>query len=130
MARISTSRYDTVYRYEVAEDTGTVGVKVLRGPTLPAGAIVTDAVLVVDTALTGGTVTDTLSLGLETATDVQAAAARNASPWSSTGARHVTLSATAAPVRVTADDIPSLTINGSALTAGKLRLIVTVIEAV
>jgi hypothetical protein len=76
-------------------------------------------------------VTDTLSLGSgESATDLQAAAARNGAPWSTTGAKRVSLTATTAPIRLTADHTSTLTISGIGLTAGKARLVLSVVEVV
>lgn len=114
--------------YDFAVDGGAVGTISLRGDTIPAGAIIVDALLNVETALTGGTVTDTLSLGSEAATDLQAAAARNAAPWSTAGAKRVTLTATAAPVKTTAQRNITFTINTSALTAGKFTAVVWYVE--
>jgi hypothetical protein len=117
--------------YDFAVDGGAVGALTLRGDVaIPSGAIITDALLYVETALAGGTVTDTVSLGSEAAADIQAAAARNTAPWSTTGAKRVTLTATAAPVRTTAARNLSMTINGTALTAGKFTLVVSYVELV
>lgn len=114
--------------YDFAVDGGAVGAITLRGDRLPSGAIVVDALLSVDTALTGGTVTDTLQLGSEAATDIAAAAARNGAPWSTTGAKRVTLTATAAPVKTTAARALTFTINATVLTAGKFTLVVWYVE--
>lgn len=117
-----------VGRYSFATDGGAVGTINLRGDRLPSGAVVIDALLIVDTALTGGTGTDTLSLGSEAADDVQAAAARSGAPWSTTGAKRVTLTATSAPVTTTAARNLTFAINGTALTAGAFRLVVSYVE--
>ncbi|MCI0687570.1 MAG: hypothetical protein L0Y54_10090 [Sporichthyaceae bacterium] len=114
--------------YDFATDGGAVSTITLRGDQVPSGAIITDALLHVETALTGGTATDTLQLGSEGAADIQAAAARNAAPWSTTGAKRVTLTATAAPVKTTAARSLTFGINATALTAGKFTLAVWYVE--
>lgn len=117
-----------VAEYDFAVDGGAVSSINLRGDKIPSGAIIVDALINVDTALTGGTATDTLSLGSEAAADLQAAAARNAAPWSTAGAKRVTLTATSAPVKTTAERSVAFAINGTALTAGKFRALVTYVE--
>jgi hypothetical protein len=114
--------------YDFATDGGAVGAITLRGDSVPSGAVIVDALLHVTTPLTGGTVTDTLSLGAETATGVQSAAARNAAPWSTAGAKRATLTATAAPVLTTANRTLTFTINGTDLTAGAFKLVVWYVE--
>jgi hypothetical protein len=114
--------------YDFAVDGGAVSTISLRGDRIPSGAIIVDALLKVETVLAGGTVTDTLSAGSEAATDIAAAAARNGAPWSTTGVRRVTLTATAAPVVTTAIRPLTFTINATALTAGKFTLIVWYVE--
>jgi hypothetical protein len=131
MARVTTTTWQGTWRYDFASEGGTAGAKTLRGPRLPNGAVVTDALLLVDVALAGGTATDTVSVGSgESATDVQAALARNNALWTGTGAKRVTLTATSAPLRMTADRAPTFTINATALTAGVLRVLLWVVEAV
>lgn len=112
-----------VNEYDFALDGGAVGTINLRGLVIPQDSIITDTLLIVHVALTGGTITDTLSLGAETLIDLQAAAARNAAPWSTAGARRITLNATAVPIRATIERRPRFTINGTALTAGRFTLI-------
>jgi hypothetical protein len=114
--------------YDFAVDGGAVSAIALRGDRVPAGAIITDALLNVDTALTGGTVTDTLSLGSEAATDLATAAARNAAPWATTGAKRVTLTGGTAPVKTTVVRPITFTINATALTAGKFTIVVWYVE--
>lgn len=115
--------------YDFAVDGGTFGGAItLRGDQIPSGAIIVDALLHVDTALSGGTATDTIQLGSEAANDIQSAAARNGAPWSTTGAKRVTLTATAAPVKTTAKRALTLTVNASSITAGKFTLVVWYVE--
>lgn len=117
-----------VAEYDFAVDGGAVGTIALRGDKIPSGAIAVDALLVVDTAVAGGTATDTLSLNSEAVGDIQAAAARSGAPWSTTGAKRVTLTATSAPVKTTAVRSIGFAINGTAITAGKFRVLVTYLE--
>ncbi|MFD3698510.1 hypothetical protein ACFWUZ_20565 [Streptomyces sp. NPDC058646] len=115
--------------YDFAVDGGGTTAINLRGnSTIPVGAIITDTLLRVETPLTGGTVTDTVQLNAEGAADLQAAAARNASPWSTAGVRRLTLDADAAPVELTAERTIQLKVNGTAVTAGKFKLIVWYVE--
>ncbi len=115
--------------YDFAVDGGAAGAITLRGDgRIPSGAVVTDALLRVTAALAGGTVTDTVQIGAEAAADIQAATARNAAPWTTMGAKRVTLTATSAPVTTTAARDLTLTINGSALTAGALMVVVWYVE--
>jgi hypothetical protein len=114
--------------YDFAVDGGAVSTINLRGDKIPSGAIIVDALINVDTALTGGTATDTVQLGSEAATDIQAAAARNGAPWATTGAKRLTLTATAAPVKTTALRSLTLTINATVITAGKFTLVVWYLE--
>lgn len=115
--------------YDFAVDGGATTAINLRGDsTLPSGAIIVDALLRVDTALTGGTVTDTVQLNSEGAADLQAAAARNGAPWSTTGAKRLTVTATAAPITLTAARTIQLKVNATAVTAGKFTLVVWYLE--
>lgn len=121
-------RKAAVAEYDFAVDGGAASTINLRGNKIPSGTIIVEALLHVDTALAGGTGTDTLSLGSEAAADLQAAAARNGAPWSTTGAKRVTLDADAAPVKTTAERSVQFVITTSALTAGKFRAIVWYVE--
>jgi hypothetical protein len=115
--------------YDFAVDGGTVGTKTLRGGKVPGGALITDAVVVIDTALAGGTVTDTLALQAEAAGDIQTATARNAAPWSTTGGkRHSGGASTAAPPLTTQERQISFVVAGTALTGGKFRVFIRYIE--
>lgn len=115
--------------YDFAVDGGATTAINLRGSSaIPSGAIITDALLDVETALTGGTATDTVQLNSEGAADLQSATARNAAPWSAAGVKRVTLDADTAPVKTTAARTIQLKINGSAVTAGKFKLVVWYVE--
>src|SRR5687768_17258750 len=59
--------------YDFATDGGAVGAINLRGDQIPSGAVVLDTIIDVKTVVTSGGAA-TVSLGLNTATDVRAAA--------------------------------------------------------
>ncbi len=63
------------YEYDFAVEGGAVGDITLRGPGLPAGAIVTDGKIHVITAITSGGAA-TAALKIESAADVLAATAK------------------------------------------------------
>ena len=113
--------------YSFATDGGAVGDIVLRGDLIPSGAVVTDALLVVDTALTSGGAA-TVAVRVEGAGDVQAAAAVSGAPWSTTGAKRGSLTATSTPVRTTAARSITASVATAALTAGAFRVVVEYIE--
>jgi hypothetical protein len=121
-------RKPAVGLYDFAVDGGAVSTIQLRGDKIPSGAIIVDALLHVDTVPTGGTATDTLSLGSEAVADLQTAAARNAAPWSTAGAKRLTLDADAAPVKTTAQRSIQFAINATVLTAGKFSITVWYVE--
>ena len=114
--------------YDFAIDGGAVSTIALRGDRIPQGAIITDVLLDIAVAPVGGTVTDTLALGSEGAGDLQSAAARNAAPWSTVGAKRGTLTATSAPVKTTADRAVSFVIAATVLTAGRFAVLVAYVE--
>ncbi len=114
--------------YDFALDGGAQGDITLRGDTVPAGAIVVDALLQVDEAVTGGT-NATLSLGVGSAGNLQTAAAVAGAPWSTTGPKRLTFMATSPPIQVGAADAAVIATVGTAdLTAGKFRVVVEYVE--
>lgn len=117
-----------VGEYNFALDGGAVGTMVMRGNEVPLNAIIIGSQLNVLVVPTGGTVTDTLSIGFDAVADVQAAAARNAAPWSTTGVRHGTLAFASVPLRNAAQRRPRFTINGTGLTGGHVRVILWFVE--
>jgi hypothetical protein len=130
MTRVATASYISSYRYDFAVDGGATGTITLHGPKLPSGALVTDAVVIVDTAPVGAGASIALTTG-EGAGDIQAAAAISGAPWSTIGAKRASaLTASTAPVRLTQDRAPGFVISGAALTAGKVRMVLTVMEVV
>lgn len=113
--------------YSFATDGGAVGDITLRGDTIPSGAIITDVLINVDTALTSGGAA-TVALKAEGAADLNAADAISGAPWSTTGAKHGDLTATSAPVKTTAARAIVATVAVAALTAGKFSVYVDYIE--
>ena len=110
--------------YDFAVDGGATGTLALRGDsTLPSGVIITNALLIVDTAVTSGGA-GTVGISSEGASDIQSAAAVSGAPWSTTGAKRATLTATTAPITTTAARTLSAVIGTAALTAGKFTVLI------
>ena len=85
--------------------------------------MIVDAWLHVDTIPTSGG-SASIGIGTEGATDIQSAAAYGGAPWSTTGPKRTTFTATTAPVKTTAERAISAVIATAALTAGKFTLFV------
>lgn len=113
--------------YSFATDGGAVGDITLRGDSIPAGAVITEVLLQVDTAVTSGGAA-TLAVRAESAGDLQAAAAVTGAPWSTTGPKRGSLTATAAPVRTTVARSIVASVATAALTAGAFRVVVSYVE--
>lgn len=113
--------------YSFAIDGGAVGDIALRGDAIPSGAIITDVLVHVDTALTSGGAA-TVALKAESAADLNAADAVSGAPWSTTGAKRGGLTATTAPVKTTAARAITATVATAALTAGKFSVYVSYLE--
>jgi hypothetical protein len=113
--------------YDFSVDGGAVGDITLRGDTIPSGAIVTDVLINVDTALTSGG-SATVALKSEGAADLNSADAISGAPWSTTGAKRGDLTATTAPVKTTAARSVVATVGTAALTAGKFSVYVSYLE--
>lgn len=113
--------------YDFAVDGGAVGDITLRGDTIPSGAIITDVLINVDTALTSGGAA-TVALKAEGAADLNAADAISGAPWSTTGAERGDLDADTAPVKTTAARSIVATVGTAALTAGKFSVYVEYLE--
>lgn len=111
--------------YDFALDGGAVGTIILRsddGP-LPPGAIVMGGLLEVDTALTSGGAA-TVAVQVETAGDIQAAAAVSGAPWSTAGRKSIAPNFTgAASIKTSVARNPAMVIGTAALTAGQFRVI-------
>lgn len=111
--------------YSFATDGGAVSTITLRSDNgeIPTGSIVEGGLIEVDTALTSGGAA-TVSVGVEAAADMQAAAAISGAPWSSTGRKSIVPAFTGATtVKTTAARNPSIAIATAALTAGVFRVI-------
>lgn len=113
--------------YSFATDGGVVGDITLRGDTIPSGAIITDALIHVDTGLTAGA-SGTLAVKVEGAADIQSATVVTGAPWSTTGAKRSTFVATTAPVKTTAARSIVATVAVAALTAGVFKVLVWYVE--
>lgn len=114
---------EIICNYDFATDGGATGDIALRGEAVPSGAIITDALLLVDTIPTSGGAA-TIAVKVEGAADIQAAAAISGAPWSTTGAKRASaVTATSATVVTTASRQPTITVGTAALTAGKLKVI-------
>lgn len=113
--------------YSFATDGGAVGDITLRGDAIPSGAIITDVLIHVDTALTSGGAA-TVALKAESAADLNAADAISGAPWSTTGAKRGDLDADTAPVKTTAARSIVATVATAALTAGKFSVYVEYLE--
>jgi hypothetical protein len=121
------SKY-SVAQYNFAALGGAIGAIPLLGSSLPQAAIIIDSLIIIDTIITGGAGA-TIALSVESAGDIQSAAAFGGAPWSTTGAKHGTRNATAAPVTTTAIRPIVATIAGNTLTAGRFRVAVKYLEA-
>jgi hypothetical protein len=115
--------------YDFATDGGAVSTIALRGDKIPSGAVVIGTYIDVDTNVTSGGAA-TVSIGIESATDVRAAATLATAPsLAAAGAPLLgaITRATAATV-TTADRDVSIAIGTAALTAGRFSVLVEYIE--
>ena len=110
--------------YSFAKHGGAVGDIVLSGDVLPKGAIVLDTVVKVDTAPDSAAHTATIALKSEGAGDLQAAKKVEEAPWSTTGVKRGSMTATTAPILTTARRKITATIATQALTKGKFTVFV------
>jgi hypothetical protein len=111
-------------KYDSAVDGAAVGAHVLRGDWIPKGAVILQTLVQVTTQPDSTNHTATVALKVESGADVLTAAQVNAAPWSSTGAKRATLTATTAPVTTTARRQVTATVAVEALTAGKFTVFV------
>lgn len=111
-------------RYRFARDGGAVGSIVLPGDGIPAGAIVLDTLIKVETPLDSAEDKATVALKVQGAGDLLTAAASNAAPWSTAGAKRGTLDADSAPVLLTARRRITATIAVEKVTAGEFTVYV------
>lgn len=115
--------------YDFAVDGGAVSAITLRGDTVPSGAIVVDAFVEVETAVTSGGAA-TVSLGVESAADLRAAATLATAPaLSTTGTkRSAVRNGSTDPAKTTAARSVVATVATAALTAGKFSVVVAYVE--
>lgn len=111
--------------YSFATDGGAVSTITLRsndGP-IPVGSRVIGGYLEVDTAPTSGGAA-TISVGVEAAGDLVAAAAIGGAPWSTLGHKDIVPDATGSTVvELTAARSPSIAVAVEALTAGVFNVV-------
>lgn len=113
-----------IAEYDFATEGGAVGDITLRGDTLPSGAQVVDADILVETALTSGGAA-TVALKAEGAADINAADLISGAPWSTTGPKKADkLAAADNGFATTADRAITATVGAAALTAGKFQVVV------
>lgn len=125
---LAQGRRRTAYaEYSFASEGGAVGDITLRGDSIPSGAVIIDALLHIDTALTSGGAA-TVAIKVESAADINAADAISGAPWSTTGAKRADFTSTTAPVKTTASRNIVATVATAALTAGAFKVLLTYIE--
>jgi hypothetical protein len=114
-------------KYSFAVDGGAVSdIIVTTGDTVPAGAIITDCILIVDTTPTSSG-SATIALKVDDAT-LDAAVAYSGAPYSTTGPKRVDVTGAATPVSPTAAGKLKVTVGTAALTAGIFRVAIEYIE--
>jgi len=114
--------------YDFATDGGAVSDITLRGDTIPSGALIVSAYIVVDTVPTSGGAA-TVAIKTEGAADINAADAISGAPWSSTGVKRAdALVAANTGVKTTAARSIVATVATATLTAGKFSVLVEYYE--
>lgn len=114
--------------YDFATDGGAQGAINLRGDMLPSGARVLATYIDVTTIVTSGGAA-TVSLGIETATDVRAAATLGTAPSLAAAASPLgAVTRATAALRTTASRHVVATIGTADLTAGAFSVLVEYIE--
>jgi hypothetical protein len=115
--------------YDFATDAGAVGALNLRGDKIPSGARVLSAHIDVATIVTSGGAA-TVSIGVESATDIRAAATLGTAPSLAAVACPVSAAVNrgTAAVKTTAERHIVATIATAALTAGRFSVLVEYVE--
>lgn len=115
--------------YDFATDGGAVGAISLRGDKVPSGARVLNAYIDVTTAVTTGGA-PTVSLGVEGAADLRAAATISTAPAINAIAMPVSAvtNRSTSAVKTTADRDVVMTIGTATLTAGRFSVLVEYLE--
>ncbi|MGW6257625.1 hypothetical protein [Streptomyces sp. NPDC055085] len=118
--------------YDFATDGGAVGAINLRGDKIPSGATVLSAHVVVPTGLLP-TTTSTMSLGIEGAADLRAAAvvttATGGKLDGSVGTALTSQTRATAPLALTADRHVVATIAAGTFSAGRFSVFVEYVES-
>lgn len=110
--------------YDFATDGGAAGDIALRGESvIPSGAVIINALIYVDTALTSAGAA-TVAIKTEGAADINNADAISGAPWSATGAKRADFTATTAPILTTAARTITATVATADLTAGAFSVFV------
>lgn len=112
--------------YDFAVDGGAVSAIALLPSTdlIPLGAVILGGYIDVQTVPTSSSSTATIAVGVEAATDLQAAAVISGAPWSTTGRKSITPVFTgASSVKTTAARNITATVAVQALTAGKFEVV-------
>lgn len=111
-------------RYSFAKHGGAIGDIVLDGDSIPKGAIVLDTLIRVDIAPDSAEHSGTIALKVQSAADLQSAKKVEEAPWSTTGAKRGTFTATSTPILTTARRKVTATVATKALTKGKFTVYV------
>jgi hypothetical protein len=116
-------------KYDFSVNGGAVGAITLTGDTIPAGALVIDAFLIVDTIVTSGGAA-TVSLGVEGAADLRAAATLATAPALNAAAalKFTAFTGASNPIVTTQARSIVATVATAALTAGVFRVVVEYME--
>jgi hypothetical protein len=116
---------ECVGEYDFAKDGGAIGTLVMRSDdgAIPNGSVVLGGYIEVDTPVTSGGAA-TIAGQIESAGDLQAAAAVSGAPWSTTGRKSIVPVFTgASSVKTTAERNLTIVIAAATLTAGKFRIV-------
>ena len=117
MNGLENRKYATYFAYDFAKEGGAVGDITLRGGSLPAGAVVNNVIVDVQTALTSGGAA-TVALKLKDAADIKAAAVLTS--YTAGVKAGVPNGAASNAVKTTANGGVIMTVAVADLTAGKL----------
>jgi hypothetical protein len=119
-ARVKVARFD----YDFSVDGGAVGAITLRGNQIPANCVILDAIVDVQTIVTSGGAA-TVSLDLEAAGDLRAAATLSSTP---AALNAVAVKSLLDPVKTSATRSVVATVGAFALTAGVFSVYLTYVE--
>lgn len=115
--------------YDFATDAGAVGTIAMRGDKIPSGARVLATYMDVTTLVATTAGTGTVALGINSTTDIRAAATVQTAPLlNATGILVSLVTARATPITLTADKDVTMTIATNAITAGAFTVLVEYLE--